>query len=79
MINEIKKQDDRTLWLSQWTCSYICMYINAVANNVMLHVYDFYNIIFKIKYKLNIASGSAPPPPPQGKIMSAHLPEYNLF
>jgi hypothetical protein len=43
------------------------MYINAVANSVMLHLYlghDFYNIIFKIEHKLYIASGSGPPPPP---------------
>ena len=36
--------------MSNWTCSYICMYINAVANSVMLCPrHDFYNIIFKIK------------------------------
>ena len=40
------------------------MYINAVANSVMLYLQqDFYNIIFKIKHNLYIASGSAPPPP----------------
>jgi hypothetical protein len=38
------------------------MYINAVANIVMLCLqHDFYNIIFKMKRKLYIASGSAPP------------------
>jgi hypothetical protein len=31
---------------------------------------DFYNIIFKIKHKLHVATGSSPsPPPPQGKIL----------
>jgi hypothetical protein len=50
--------------LSHGTCSYICMYINAVADSVMLYLqHDFYNIIFKIKHKLYTASGYAPPPP----------------
>jgi hypothetical protein len=44
-----------------------CMYINAVADGIMLQLYlrrDFYNIIFKIRRKLHvyIASGSAPCP-----------------
>jgi hypothetical protein len=39
------------------------MYINAVTDGVMLYLHDFYNIIFKIKGKLYIASGSAPPAP----------------
>jgi hypothetical protein len=39
------------------------MYINAVANSVILYLWhDFYNIIFKIKHKSYIASESAPPP-----------------
>jgi hypothetical protein len=34
------------------------MYINAVADSVMLYLqHDFYNIIFKMKHKLHIASG----------------------
>jgi hypothetical protein len=38
------------------------MSINAVADSVMLYLpHDFYNIIFKIKYKLYIASRSALP------------------
>jgi hypothetical protein len=46
------------------------MCINAVAGSVILCLqYDFYNIIFKIKYKLYIASGSAP----QEKLLGAHL------
>ena len=39
------------------------MCVNAVAYSVMLQLYlrhDFYNIIFKIKYKLYRASGSGP-------------------
>jgi len=34
------------------------MYINAVANSVMLVIlcHDFYNILLKIKHKLHIAS-----------------------
>jgi hypothetical protein len=35
-INAIKK--DRTLWLSHGTCSYISMYINAVAGSVTLYL-----------------------------------------
>jgi hypothetical protein len=51
--------------LSHGTCSYICMYINAVTGSVMLCLQrGFCNIIFKTKHKLHIASGSAPPPPP---------------
>jgi hypothetical protein len=51
------------LWLSQGTC--IWMYIDAVANSVLLYLrHDFYNIIFKIKHKLYIASGSGPTPHP---------------
>jgi hypothetical protein len=45
-----KKQEDKTLWLSHRTCSCIRMYINAVADSVILYLqHDFYNIIFKIK------------------------------
>jgi hypothetical protein len=46
--------------------------ISAVAHSVMLQLYlrhDFYNIIFKVKYKLYIASGSAPPPPGKEKFL----------
>jgi hypothetical protein len=40
------------------------MYINAVGNSVILYLqHDFDDIIFKIKNKLYIASGSAPLPP----------------
>jgi hypothetical protein len=47
------------------------MNIDAVTDSVMLYLQrDFYNIIFKIKNKLYIASGSAPP---QRKILGAHL------
>jgi hypothetical protein len=75
LIKFKKKQEDRTLWLSHGTCSYIRMYLNAVADSVMLYLQHYFcNIIFKIKHKLYIASGTAsPPPPPRGKIMGAHL------
>jgi hypothetical protein len=61
-----KNQEGRTLWFSHGICSYICMYINAFANSVILYLqHDFYNIIFEIiKHKLFIVSGSAPHPPP---------------
>ena len=50
--------------MSHGTCSYIRMYINAVADSVMLYSRnDFYNVMFKIEHKLHIASGSALPPP----------------
>jgi hypothetical protein len=50
--------------LSHVTCSYICTYVNAFADSLKLYLhYDLRNIIFKIKHKLYIASGSAPPPP----------------
>jgi hypothetical protein len=64
--------------LSHGTCSYVCMYINEVADSVMLYLrHDFYNIIFTIKHKLYIASGSDPPPP-QRKIQDAHLPQDEI-
>jgi hypothetical protein len=57
------------------TCSHIHMYINAVAKSVMLYLrHDFYNIIFNIKYKLYIASGSVPPPPPAPRKNSGCTP-----
>jgi hypothetical protein len=37
---------------------------------------DFYNLIFKMKHKLYIAT-VPPPPPRQGKILSAHV--YKAF
>jgi hypothetical protein len=38
------------------------VYINAVADSVTLYLQqEFYKVIFKIKHKLHIASGSAPP------------------
>jgi hypothetical protein len=43
--------------------SYICVYINATENIVMLQLYlgyDFDIIIFEIEHKLYLASGSAP-------------------
>jgi hypothetical protein len=50
------------------------MCINAVADSVMLYLqHDFYKIIFKIKHKLYLASGTTTPPPPKGKILSAYL------
>jgi hypothetical protein len=58
------KKEDRTLWLSHGTCTYILMYVNAVADSVMLYLqHVFYNRIYKTKYKLYIASGSSTPPP----------------
>jgi hypothetical protein len=38
----------------------------------------FYNVIFKIKHKLYIASGSAPPPPPPIKNVGVHQPQRRL-
>jgi hypothetical protein len=62
----LKKQEDRTLWLSHGTCSYIRMYIHAAADSVMLCLqHDFYDTIFKIKQIIYISSGSVPPPPPR--------------
>jgi hypothetical protein len=65
---KLKKQDG-TLWLGHGTCSYISVYINAVAESVILcSQHEFCNIIFKIKH-LFIASA----PTPQWKIVGAHL------
>jgi hypothetical protein len=69
---KLKKQEDRTLWLSHGTCSYIRVYMNAVADSVMLCLqHDFYNIIFKIKHKFYTAQVSAPFP--QWQIQGARL------
>jgi hypothetical protein len=44
-------------------CSHIRIYINEVANSVMLYVqHEFYNLIFKIKHKLHIPQGRPLPP-----------------
>jgi hypothetical protein len=57
-----------TMRLSDGPCSYICMYINAAADSVMLYLrHDFYNKTFKIKHKLYVASGSDPLPSPGQK------------
>jgi hypothetical protein len=48
-------------WVSHGTCSYIRMFINAVAKSVisLLHFWhDFYHAIFKIKHKLYTAAVS---------------------
>jgi hypothetical protein len=38
------------------------MYLTAIADSVMLYLqHDLHDIIFKMKHKLCIASGSAPP------------------
>jgi hypothetical protein len=64
----LKKQEDRALWLSHGTCSYIHMYINVVADSVISQVcfwHYLYNVIFKIEHKLLYSLGvSSPPPPP---------------
>ena len=41
-----KVLEGKIRWVSHGTCSYICMYIYAVANSVMLqgHLHDFYNV-----------------------------------
>jgi hypothetical protein len=70
--------------LSHGTCNYICMYINAVANSVMVYLqHDFYNIFFKIKYKSYIASESVPrpppPPPPMEEFWVRICPEACVF
>jgi hypothetical protein len=38
--------------IESWSCRYIFVYINAVADSVMLHLHDFYNIIFKTKQSI---------------------------
>jgi len=51
------------------------MQTTAVANRVILQIYlhRIYNLSFKIKCKIYIASGSAKHPPPQLRIVGAHL------
>jgi hypothetical protein len=60
-----EKQEDGTAWLGHLTCSYIRMYMNAVADSVKLYLQRVScNIIFKMKqityYSLRITT---PPPP----------------
>ena len=51
-------------WGSHGIISYICMYINLIANSVMLHLcYHFYILILKIKHELHTAPGSDFPHP----------------
>jgi hypothetical protein len=77
LIKLKRKKEARALWSSHGICSCIRMYINAVADSVMLYLqHDFYNIIFKIKHKLCVVSGSAPHPPAKGKRLDAHLIIY---
>jgi hypothetical protein len=48
------------------------MYINAVADSVVLYLqHNFCNVIFKITHKLYIVSGAASPLP--GRILGVHL------
>ena len=65
--------------MSPGTSSYISMYTNAVANSFRVQLYsehEFYDIIFKIKRRLYIASGPAPFPL-YGKTLGAHLHSAN--
>jgi hypothetical protein len=78
---KIKKKDKKTGhcdWVTEHLVIFVCMYIKAVAGSVMLCLqHDYYNIVFKIKHKLYIVSGSAPPPP-RRKILAAHLIQDNF-
>jgi hypothetical protein len=51
---KLKKQEDMTLWLShEHVVIFVCIYINALADSVILYLqHDVYNIIFKIIYEL---------------------------
>jgi len=54
------------MWAGHGTCSYICVYTNAVASSIELLLYlwhDFYNMVFEIKHTLCIASGLGTHPP----------------
>jgi hypothetical protein len=65
---KLKKLEDRTQWLIHGTCSYIRMYINAVADSVMLYLrHDFYNIVLKSNKNYIYPQVTPPPPPPQMK------------
>jgi hypothetical protein len=52
--------------MSHGTCIYVFTYINSISNSIMLQLYlqhKYCNVIFKMKLKVYIASGSAPPSP----------------
>lgn len=54
--------------MSHGICSYISMYMNTVANNIMLQLHllhYFYNTVFEIKHKLHIDLWSDPIPLPK--------------
>jgi hypothetical protein len=56
------------------------MYTPAVADSVILYLHHFITKLLKIKRKLYIASGSAPPPPQKKlKILRAHLTTQTPF
>jgi hypothetical protein len=49
--------------IGSWNVVLYSYVYKTIAGSVMLYLqHDFYNIIFKIKHKLHIVSGSAPPP-----------------
>lgn len=55
--------------MSRETCSYICMYMNAVANCVMLLAYarhDFYNNLYSLRFSH----------PAKCKAVDAHLLQF---
>jgi len=72
------------MFMSHGTCTYFCMYVNTVADNVMLQLYlwnNFYNIIFNIKHKLYIASGwpfHLPPMKTSGCCTPPHVECYGF-
>jgi hypothetical protein len=68
---KFKKTQDLDTVIESWNML-LYLFVSAVADSVMLCLqHDFYDIIFKIKHNFYVASGSVPPP--QWKILGAHL------
>ena len=50
-MDEVKKQEDYTLWFKLSNGSRSYMYINAVANGAVLYLWYVYDVVFKCKRK----------------------------
>jgi len=47
------KKEDFTQWLGHGTCSYICISVNVVANDITLQLHlrhVCYNIVFRMQH-----------------------------
>jgi hypothetical protein len=75
-----KKQECRTPWLSHGACSYICVYIHAIAYIAAFCLqHDFYNTIFKIKQIIYSLKVHPPPSPRKNSGCAPALCAYHIY